>query len=174
MARRKLVWARTPVISMGLTAAAEGDSFDLLSGFRNSMGLSTATGVGGPPGLTVARVRLSVFAASLTAGAIPMFVGVRVMNAVDQTEAAGGGAEGLEVSPNRDPHADWMLWAACFPNHGSDPTTGVPNALTYDFDVRAMRKLDEVGLTLSLVIGKETSTNAATLSAAASVLLMLP
>lgn len=170
--RRKLVWARIATSSNALTAAAEGDCFDLLQQFRANMGIGA--GFGGPPGLTVARVRLSIFSASLTAGAIPLFTGIRVMNLVDFVEASAGGVEGLEVSPGRDINADWMHWAASYPNHGSDPTTGVPNALTYDFDIRAMRKVEEIGQTLVLCIGKETSVAGATLVWSCSTLLMLP
>lgn len=170
--RRKLVWARTATSANALTAAAEGDVFDLLQQFRATMGL--AAGVGGPPGLTVVRCRLSFFAASLTAGAIPLFAGVRPISTTDFAEALAGGTEGLEVMPGRDQHADWMFWTAMYPNQGADATTGVPNALTYEYDVRSQRKLDEVGYTLGLFLGKETSTNGVTVNWSASVLVMLP
>lgn len=174
MSRRRTVWARFVGSPFGLTAAAEGDVVDILTPFRVQMGLAAGPAVGGPPGITIVRIRMDVFSASLTGGAIPFWVGIRKINRVDLDEASVGGTEGLEVSPNRDPHADWMAYHVCYPNHGADPTTGVPNAHTSHVDVRAMRKIDEVGDTLGLFVGKELSVAAATVFISTSVLVMLP
>lgn len=167
--RRKLVWARTPVVSQALVAGASANFTDLLQNFKADAGIT------GTVGITVMRIRLEIFAATLTAGAIPFHVGIRVCNDSDIAQWLTMTTLTLApFGPEQDEYADWMMWKACYPNHGSDPVTGVPNAATYEIDVRAMRKIDELGQTLCIWMSKGASTNGNTINHSSSVLLALP
>lgn len=168
MSKRKLVWARR-VQNTALVAAASAAWVDLLAEFRVMMGITANI-----PGTTVSRVRMDCFSANLSAGGFPTTVGLRVMTIREFTEAQADPAYALNLSPLREPGADWMYWRALYPNHGADPTTGVPNALTYELDVRSMRRLDEAQETLAYCVSKEASTGGYTHFNSASVLLALP
>lgn len=169
MSKRKLIWARTNVVTLALPAAASAQCWDLLQNTRTGMGILLNL-----PGVTVMRTRLDVFAPTLSAGSFPYTVGVRTATIAEFTELNGDAVFRLNSAPNRDTTADWMLWKACYPNHGADATTGVPNASTYELDVRSMRKMDELSQTLLFMVGKETSTAGFSVSVSASVLLALP
>lgn len=169
MARRRLTWVRTLNIGQVLPAAASGAAVDLFNGYRADMGITRNL-----PGTTVARVRAAFFIAGLSAGTSPIWVGLRKSTIQETLEAQTDPVFGLNSAPNRAEGADWAFWSALYPNHGSDPTTGIPNAATYEFDVKAMRKLDEIDETYSFFAGKETSTAGVTVNATFSVLLMQP
>lgn len=163
--RRKLVWARLGNVTYALTSAADMDADSLLVNYALQAGATTM-------GVTVMRVRLSVFVNYKSAYSDPVYVGVRVANKEQLQELAT--TEDLDFAPQRDPYADWMWWQALYPNHGSDSTNGVPNAATYECDVRAMRRMEELGQDLGIFFGKETTTDTATVSWTSSVLLALP
>lgn len=169
MSRRKLVWARTGVQTIVLPAAASGLGYDPLAPFRIDMGILRNL-----PGTTVARVRISTFAGSLTSGTFPIWLGLRKATFNEVTEIGTDAAFALNNAPQRAETDDWMLWDAMYPNHGADVTTGLPNACTYEYDVKSMRKLDEAGETLLLMAGKETSVASVSVLTSISVLLMLP
>lgn len=166
--RRKLVWARTQ-FSTAYTAAAFANWFDVLSTFRTAMGINANL-----PGCTVARTRIDLFAANLATGAPPLTVGLKVLTLREMNEAVIDPAYALGTSPQTETNADWMLWRGLYPNHGSDPTTGVPNAMTYEFDVKSMRRLDEAGETLGWCGSKQTTTAGYTVFTSISCLLALP
>lgn len=168
MARRKLVWARK-TFTFGMTAAADGESTDMLSQFRTDMGI-----LANLPGVTVMRIRADVFAANGTAGATPFFVGIRPSTMKEIAEMGTDPAFALTSAPQNDALEDWMYWRAIYPNHGADAVSGLPNASTYEIDVRAMRKLDEPGQTLGLYVGKGLSTGTLAVLCTTSVLLALP
>lgn len=165
--RRKLIWARQ-TSSHAMTAAADAEWTDALGNFRSLMGINMNL-----PGTTVSRVRLDVAAANV-GNFQPTYVGLQKVKISDVLNYVAVPAEGLTASPNREYHSDWMLWRVLFPNHGADPTSGLPNAQTYELDVRAMRRLDEAQETLGLVFSKETSVSGYTVQYAISVLLALP
>lgn len=168
MNKRKLVWARR-TRSVALPAASTGDLDDVLIPFRAMMGITANL-----PGTTVSRCRLDIFAATMGAGTFPFQIGLRTVNLRDVTEAGTDPAYALNISPGVEIGADWMYWRSFFPNHGSDPTTGVPNAATYEVDVKSMRRLDEPQETLGLFISKPLSTAGVTINTSISVLLALP
>lgn len=168
MSKRKLVWTRRTQ-NNALVAGASATWIDLLAEWRVIMGITANL-----PGCTVMRIRADIFAASLTAGAQPLWVGIRKATLREVTEAGADAAYALNSSAGREPNADWMYWRALYPNHGADATSGVPNAMTYEIDVRAMRKLDEAQETLVAVLSKELSTGGYTPYLSASVLLALP
>lgn len=167
--RRKLVWARsagTIVLAAGSNDAVYND---LMAPFLIQMGL-----LQGPPGVTVMRIRLDTFSTN-TDQSVGLTHGIRVTDRAEFIAASNTVADRVAISPAIDLHADWMMWRQLLPNHGSNVTTGVPNASTYEEDVRSMRKLDELGDTLIYGIGTTLSrTSAIAHSYAASVLLALP
>lgn len=169
MSKRKLVWARTGSTAAALPAGASAQVIDVLENFRANMGILL-----GLPGVTIMRVRVDAFAANLTAGGFPFWLGLKTMDRTTFTELLGDATARLNASPQRDLHSDWMMWKACYPNHGSDATTGVPNATTVEIDVRSMRKMDELGETCTAFMSKEVSTAGYTVHWSSSVLLALP
>lgn len=169
MARRKLIWARGPAFTQAFGAPAAAFWFDPLSGFRVQMGV-----VRGPPGITIMRSRYSFFVANIGAGAYPIWTAARVIGIESLLEAQTDPVHALELSPQTDPHNDWMMYEPLYPNHGADPVTGVPNAATFDIDVKSMRKADELGETLGLVISKPASVAGFSVTWSSSVLVALP
>lgn len=146
--RRKLIWARmTPAISVISNVAAGSpysESQDLLQTFRTQMGITA-----GPVGLTVMRMRFGINTTQFPLVATPQLIfGVRVM---DTTEAAAAEIDATPYTPAADPHADWM----CFEPIGPESWSGSAgfHVLDHQIDVRAMRKLDELGQTLVAVLG---------------------
>lgn len=153
---RKKVWARQVNIN-AVVAAGPNEHFnaDLLSPLRAQLGLDSA-----PPGLTVIRVRGSV--TMVTAGEASMgLMGIRVYN----RSAGNAGAALLAVEgPATDPHADWMTFVTIFDH---------PNEQATEFDVRSMRRLEE--LSQSLCISFQTpAEDGGSFRYSASVLLALP
>lgn len=169
MARRKLTWVRYTNLSQALVAAPAGAAFDILDGWRQDMGILRNL-----PGMTVARIRLNFFVGGMTSPGAPPTVAIRVANIKEVQEAQADSSYALNNGPINDETADWMFYNTLYPNHGSDPTTGLPNAATYEFDVKAMRKLDEPDQTLGLFTSKLTTTAGLTVNSAISALLMLP
>lgn len=169
MSKRKLVWARVTLAQIALTAAADAEAADFLTPFRSQMGILMNL-----PGTTISRVHVNVFAANLSAGGLPLFVGLKVATMREAAEAVADPAFALTTGPQGEPNADWMMWRALYPNLGQDPVTGVPNATVYDIDVRSMRRLDEAQETLVFYAQKPLSTGGYTVFVSASILLALP
>lgn len=185
MARRKLIWARlAPAItSLNNTSAGIGGSLesqDLLSDFRTEAGL-----LRGPVGCTVMRVRLSINAViqSTAPNVLPsinangMYYGIRVF---DQSElTVQETIEAPAVGPQLDRHADWMAWGRV-PMKAFAGTPGVATSTGIywvDVDVRSMRKMEELGQTLGLIVQTTSAVVGGTIDqvvAATSVLLALP
>lgn len=141
---------------------------DLLASFRLQYGINQ-----GPPGLTIMRIRGILYATGVS-GAPFLTWAVRVADISEVLNFASlTTAQKNNLGPGSDQYADWMAWQTIMPNHGADPTTGVPNAGTYEVDVRSMRKLDELGQTLVFVAQKIGSPTP-TLFQSTNVLLALP
>jgi len=163
---RKLIWARSDHLGLIVN---EGIAFDLLADYRAQGGNTL--------GATVTRVRLDfdVFMPE-GAGATEGF-GVYAGVIVDQRQA-----DELEVPrptiPN-EPHADWMYWRQHYLTHShSVIVTGGQPLASYEVDIRAQRKMEELQETLWFVAAQspalallEGETN---ITASASVLLKLP
>lgn len=170
MARRKLIWVRMLPAMTSITSSATGEfaeSQDLLQTFRTQAGITA-----GPVGLTIIRTRMHIFANNSPALLTnPHFVaGIRVM---DTTENTAAETLANPYIPANDPHADWM----CLEPFAVSGGAGVPNINHY-VDVRAQRKLDELGQTLTLIVGSVAPggpiSTTANLSICTSVLVALP
>lgn len=178
MARRKLIWARQPLAITTLTNinASQGGSIesnDLLAGFRSEAGL-----LKGPVGLTAMRIRLHINFDLTTDGITNtvrqfggIYYGVRVFDTTELSE--------LDVTelPNRgpylDPHADWMTWGRV----PAKTNIGTNVVGWEEVDVRSMRKIEELGQTLGLVLQATTGSATGvlqTITASTSVLFALP
>lgn len=184
MARRKLIWSRVPfaVTSLEGVAAGTGGAIevqDLLGPYRAEAGITR-----GPVGLTVMRIRMSLgFDVTSTdaAGTVAqiraiggIYYGIRVYDFAELAaeEAAGIVARG----PMIEPHLDWMTWGRVPVRYATVPVAASTTIIgNVDVDVRAMRKIDELGQTLGLVV--QTTSGGAGVSAigcATSTLLALP
>lgn len=181
MARRKLIWARmSPAISTltNLNTGVGGaiESQDLLQSFRSQAGTTR-----GPVGLTVMRVRMKFYfntgtaAADVLAGNL-IYYGLRVMdfNELVRQETA----ETFDQGPITDAHSDWMAWGAIpvkATNFNSAGSTTLVSGWE-EVDVKSMRKIDELGQTLGLVLQGTNATVSSygTVHASTSVLLALP
>lgn len=179
MARRKLIWARQPLASTTLANISAGvagavESQDLLNVFRTEAGL-----LKGPVGLTVMRIRLQIsldLAADATTTAIRnsggVYHGIRVFDTQELTDMDVN--EQVARGPVADPHADWMAW-------GRTPLKQINGAVSFigwqDVDVRAMRKMEELGQSLGLVLQATSGVLGGVITGvftSTSVLLALP
>lgn len=170
--RRKLIWARmSPAIS-SITNIGAGspysESQDLLQTFRTQAGITA-----GPVGLTVMRMRFAIHSQTMPSNAAAQLTfGVRVM---DTTEALAAEIDATPYIPANDPHADWM----CHEPLGPLALNGALFIVNHYIDVRAMRKMEELGQTLVAVLGSVPpngggAANTFTISVSSSVLLALP
>jgi len=162
--RRKRIWARDTDNS--IEGSQSLHSFQPLLTFQTALGSDLL-------GVTIARIRLTL--------------GVRTLAGTANTR--GGVAFGLLVAPDTldpltdagpltFPHLDWMWWTY-LPSpagHQIGVAGEEPAFDTFIFDVKSMRKMDELGDTLFFV--KETSVlgTAQTVSheLGISTLLLLP
>lgn len=183
MARRKLIWSRMAPAATILTRINGGnggavESQDLLQSYRTEAGITR-----GPVGLTVMRIRMQLQffgdtvndVVSYATGIGGLYYGIKVTDFADilSQEAAELPARG----PQLDPHADWMAWGVCPMKALSTQVSPAIVAIGYcDVDVRAMRKIDELGQTLGLWLqGTQPTVGAAVqVRATTSVLLALP
>lgn len=180
MARRKLVWARMAPAITTLTGNGTNSSLesqDLLESFRTQAGISR-----GPVGLTVMRVRLAFsYYTAVTAAVNDIFAAGGIYYGVRKfsfNELANQDlVEQTNLGPQQDPHADWMAWGRIPIRDASFNALMAPIAVGahWEVDVRSMRKIDELGETLGLVIqvpsAGQTITN---VIASASTLVALP
>lgn len=150
--RRKLVWARN------ITGPNTGDlRYSPLVSFYAASGLTKV------PGVTIARMRgaISINPASGVSGGLAI-LGARVTDAADIV------APIATTNPGTDLHNDWMLF---MPVQVPYPTADDPDQITTYFDVKAARKMEEVGQDLSIFVDVAPTT---TWSLVVSILLMLP
>lgn len=182
MARRKLVWARLApgITSLTRINGALGggiESQDLLQDYRTFAGL-----IRGPVGVTVVRIRMSIEWHADTGGDSVsirqngFYYGVRVAEYADV--ATQEATEVPNRGPQLDPYADWMAWGcipAKFTYQPTAPATPIVSGWE-DVDVRSMRKMDELGQTLQLVLQSTlpTAGPGPVVRASTSVLLALP
>jgi len=118
-------------------------------------------------GSTVSRVRLTMGAARTAGSTVTanFFVGVKVGDSL---------VEAVDQDPSTATGLDWMFWRKCFmaeDNAGGALASLHANA--WEFDIKAMRKMQEVGQTLWLVLGN-ADADSFTVQYGASVLLLLP
>lgn len=147
--RRKLVWARVTGLNVDITAGTATFT-NALATFETAYGASLL-------GCTIMRVRGMIYPGTQADGGV-IVAGLRVMEdsefTVGYTAAAG---------PGTDLHADWMYWEA------------IPSSRNegHYFDVRAMRKIDELSQGLLFSISC-IDTTVVDLDFALSILVALP
>lgn len=159
--RRRKVWARQNSQSNVPTGAF--NALDLLGDFNDEYGADLV-------GCTCVRIRMRVFVESATTDDTNISVaglGVRVAD-----DSAVASADTLDpLGPLSDLHADWMFFE-------STSFTGsaalMPFMVDHYFDVKAMRKFEELGQGLYLFVDHDNPTNAASINVTSSVLLALP
>jgi len=154
--RRKRSWAR----HLGQVAISAGGSndADLLSTWSVAMGGAV------PVGATIGRVKLTAaFDRTSTAADLDALVlGVGVFP---------GGVEADDIAPLTNLHLDWMFWSKRFISEEAVGST--TNGPHWEFDIKAMRRMDEIGMRLWLAVecGPLLAGN---LAFGASSLLILP
>lgn len=168
--RRKLVWARNTVMTGVFTATNRTYAFNLLAPFWAQMGI-----LAGPPGITIMRTRIQASSNFVVIGQEPI-IATRVQDQNEFNDALGVPAQLFTMNPWADPHADWSSFESMKANYtGPAVDPGSFNSAK-DIDIRAMRKVDELGELYMMVVGVPatyvgTATN---FSITASVLVALP
>lgn len=156
--RRKLVWARQSQLPSTTVAAASTTFIPLLTTFSTAYGAD-------PIGTTVRRIRATfMFRNSATVGnSIRAYLGVFVSEGVPTT---------ANQAPANFPHLDWMHWEQIF----AEPVIGTEFATINRFmlDIRAQRRMEELGQDLYLAISNAHPTDALAYAYGSSVLLALP
>jgi len=149
------VWARTDSLAITVPLAGTPSQVDLLASFRAAAAQ--------PPGVTVARVRLSL-RAEFVEGVGPQ--GIRHGLLVDDRSSLS-----VDHSPLNEPFLDWMLLDTVWEgSHGSPD-----NRCWESYDVRAQRRCDEIGETLWWICTIQPGADAgATARIWANVLLLMP
>jgi len=154
-ARRKRVWAREQD-SMTVSAGAQ-NAFNLLTDFTTLSSVVTF-------GSTVGRIRLTCAfdRTSTPADLDALWIGVLA--------APSTMDPGTDLGPASNPHLDWMFWTKRFI---SEENVGSGSGPFWEFDIKAMRKLDELDTRLWLCMEAQALL-AGTLAFGASTLLLLP
>lgn len=156
--RRRLIWARSHVgtTNTALVASA-GTSVNLLAAFEASYGAQLL-------GCTVMRVRGTIAAQNASASfTLNTAVGLQV--AADDLTAA-------QLDPFARLNDDWMYWDTLLANQNI--ATELAHVDNYKIDVRAKRKIDELGDTLWLGLRNVSTVTSVNLVYAFSVLVALP
>jgi len=118
-------------------------------------------------GATVGRVRLTMGVARTSGSTVTanFFAGVKV---------GDGAVEAVDQDPATLTGLDWMFWRKCFlAEDNAGGALASLHAMAWEFDIKAMRKMQEVGQTLWLVLGG-ADADVYTVQYGASVLLLLP
>lgn len=154
--KRRLFWARTRV-NHSITGTTDLVFIDdLLATFQAAYDADLF-------GFTITRIRGNLatrtVSATTTAGTAQMTAGIRVddQNAVTVIDTD---AEQITQMPTGDPHADWMWtrnWAVEYPSTTA-LAAGAQSLWSFDFDIKAQRRLDELGQSLYLFSGRESAT----------------
>ena len=161
-ARRRTTWA---TVSEVITLAGTGDyqTIDLLANFKADGGVQQAC--------TIARTHL-VLAVEDAPDAGDQFAWglLRGQNSDVGTNIAGA------PTPNEDPYNDWVLWetlsAGVAPGGGAAYWPGSGNVWRYD--IKAMRKLEELQMCYNAVFDNISGTAPLTIGVTGRVLVMLP
>lgn len=161
---RRTTWA-TVTQTVSLAAADDYFTFDLLANFKADGGVQQA--------VTVARTHLlDTITSGVTAGDNFALGLIRGQSTDVGTNIAGA------PTPDVDPYEDWLLWQWRFATDAGDGVTtysehGATNVLS--FDLKAMRKLEELQMSYNLVIKQLAATTFPVVhQVTGRVLLMLP
>ena len=148
--KRRLIWART--LFTNLAVAETGTSVDLLSTFEAAYSADLI-------GVTVVRI-IGELQWEFTADPSRAIVGIMK------------GSETLDnddLAPTTNLHLDWMYWSAV-----TGLAQGAGTAAHQSFDLRGMRKIDELTETLWWVADRTAGAGVAAVAGAISVLVKLP
>lgn len=153
--RRKRIWVRRTITEAELAAGASAHSL-LLADFEADYGAQLI-------GVTVARIRMTLTLDSGAEARGGLLFGVRVATVDQVTDLAVSPTYG----PGSRPGADWMTWGLLtHMDQGGFRTAR-------DYDVKAMRKIDELAQTLVLSV-ENAGAAPLTWGGAVSVLVLLP
>ena len=161
--RRRTTWARSiGVISNA--AAATYSTVDLLAEFKAAGGVQQ--------GVTVGRIHLRWSNTSACAASDEMALGVIRGQNTDVGVSVAGAPE-----PVADPYEDWLFWSVYYGcgNGGGGSFFYPHGSNANEVDIRAKRKLEDLQMSLNLVVRNPISAAfPAVLDYSASVLLLLP
>jgi len=164
--RRRTVWSHITTTSSALATA---QSTDLLSGLKNTMGLSA-----GPMGITIRRIRLSIqIDFDLTSTVLSADSGLYCTTLLETGGLASNAVPTAASNPDKD--FNFRVW---IPATGG---TGMPHnvittqhiVVSREFDIKSMRKLHDIGDTLYFS-AVPTGAVSAKWRIEASSLLLLP
>lgn len=161
-ARRKLVWARRAEEQFAV-AAGNFNGLNLLGDFETAYGANLI-------GCTVVRIRIrwAPFVADTT-GQPVAGMGVRVVDEADISTSVSTSPLG----PMNDIHADWMAWDTSVATQTLAGGSQVGPLVSRYVDVKAMRKVDELGQGLYMLVD-HVAAIPVTYSVSTSVLVALP
>jgi len=156
--RRKRVWARDANndVIVGTAPFAR----DLLSTFSLEYSANIL-------GATVGRCRGTVSLARTSGASIQP-------HAVFGLLVAPATVEAVDIGPFLNPHLDWMYWSKRYLNDAAGgQAVASLGTMAWDVDIRAMRKMEELGETLWFVAESSLTDNFA-ISWGWSTMLILP
>ena len=157
--RRRTTWARQ-IGTLSNASAATWATADLLAAFK--------TGGGTTFGCTVARIHLRLSVITAVVASDNFTVGVIKGQDTDVGTTIAGAPQ-----PLTHPYEDWLYWSAFAAGTGATIFPGGGN--TYEIDIRAKRKLEELNENLNIVgVTSNAGTFPQQVDYSASVLLMLP
>jgi hypothetical protein len=161
MLGRETTWARSTNV-FALAANGNYSTLDLLAPFKTDGGVQQ--------GVTITRMHLNMSVTSTVAAADAFSWGVYR----GETNDLGANVAGAPT-PDTDPYVDWLFWRFETASSGAQPAYFVGAGNFIQWDVKAQRRLQELQMTLNLVVKRQTVA-AATLNVVvtASTLLKLP
>jgi hypothetical protein len=161
-ARRKRVWARENFVA---TPSGAGDRTDLLGDYKTRRGITSIE-----PGCTIGGLLLDYTVVQTNGRAAPED-GFNLGIIVEHDDPTGGVPAPGTVAGL---HADWMWlqWIGA-PALATGSTTSTFQNLGGPIRVRSMRRMDEVGMNLFLVLQSRGLT-AYTVTGTVSTLLLMP
>jgi len=149
------VWARSNV---DLGAVGTVTNASLLDNFYTTMGVDSI------PGLTVARIRgVLIVRPDATPVDHTVVFGVRV-----------AGSDSVTTGPLVNPYEDWMLWEPFMLAGAVTGLTQTDANYTRVIDVKAQRKLEEIGEVLRMNVSQSLTETATEVGWSLSIGLLLP
>jgi len=142
--------------SFSVSAGGSG-AVNLLEDFETALGSQVI-------GATVGRVKMTVAWDTTTTSAALDSLVLGIIVAPSTMDP------GVDLIPLTEPHLDWMYWSKRFP---FEEAKGVSGSFMWELDVKAMRKLEELGETLWLAV-QLGPIMAGTVAFGSSVLILMP
>jgi len=163
-ARRRTTWARFSE-TFNFAAAGDWSTIDLLAEWKLDGGAQQA--------VTVARTHFYVSVITRSDPQDTFQLGLIRGQSTDVGNNIVGAPR-----PSVQPYEDWLLWedrvAAIDPVNGTNGSFYPGNSNFGEYDLKAMRKFEELGMTYNLVLESVSLAATSTIVVTGSVLLMLP